>query len=242
MFSCSSQSESNVTQSSAGLKAKKELAAESELYTGPQYRNAFANPKDTSLPNILLIGDSISIGYTVEVRKKLRGHADVFRIPANGRYASYGEKNLKKWLGDKKWDVIHFNWGLWDICYRHNESKEQGHRDKIRGKLTATPKQYKTSMENIVAQLLRSKAKLIWCNTTPVPKFEAGRKVGDALKYNAIANEVMSRHDIAINDLHAHASLKLPAIMKKRGDVHFTKKGYSYLAEKVSAEIRRACK
>lgn len=221
---------------------KSKLADRSELYTGKEYRKAFANPKDTALPNVLLIGDSISIGYTVDVRKKLKGKADVFRIPTNGKYASYGEKNLKKWLGKTKWDVIHFNWGLWDICYRHPESKAQGHRDKVRGKLTATPEEYKKSMENIVTQLKKTDAKLIWCTTTPVPEFEAGRKQGDEVKYNTIAAKIMKDNNIAINDLYSYALLKLPAIQKKKGDVHFTSQGYAYLAEKVAAEIENSLK
>ena len=37
-----------------------------------------------NLPNVLLIGDSISIGYTLPVRVALMGEANVFRIPENG--------------------------------------------------------------------------------------------------------------------------------------------------------------
>ena len=95
-----------------------DLASKDELYEGKEFANAFADPKDDpDLPNVLLIGDSISNAYTVGVRKLLVRKADVFRIPSNGKYASFGNKNLDKWLGNRKWDVIHFNWGLWDICY-----------------------------------------------------------------------------------------------------------------------------
>ena len=69
------------------------------------------------LPRVLLIGDSISIGYTVPVRELLKGKANVHRIPANGGPTTNGLANLKKWLGDSKWDVIHFNWGLHDLKY-----------------------------------------------------------------------------------------------------------------------------
>ena len=49
-------------------------------------RSAFANPKDSpDLPNVLLIGDSISIGYTPYVRRLLQGKADVYRIRGNGK-------------------------------------------------------------------------------------------------------------------------------------------------------------
>ena len=217
------------------------LASKDELYTGKEYSDAFVMPNDDPhLPNVLLIGDSISIGYTVEVRKLLKGKADVFRIPTNGKYASYGCENLDKWLGTRKWDVIHFNWGLWDICYRNPQSKNQGHRDKVNGTLTATPDQYRESMENIITCLKKTNAKLIWCTTTPVPEFEEGRKTGDEIKYNEIAGKIMKEHGIVINDLHSHALLKLPEIQKKKGDVHFTSQGYAYLAEKVAHEIELA--
>ncbi|GAA4444690.1 hypothetical protein GCM10023156_03340 [Novipirellula rosea] len=218
-----------------------ELASKDELYTGKEFSNAFANPQDDpDLPNVLLIGDSISIGYTVDVRKRLSGKADVFRIPSNGKYAAFGSENLDKWLGKRKWDVIHFNWGLWDICYRNPKSKTQGHRDKVDGTLTASPDQYRESLQQIVARLKQTDATLIWCATTPVPEFEAGRKVGDEIKYNLIAESIMKKNGIRINDLHAHALQGLPEIQKQKGDVHFTSQGYAYLAARVALEIASA--
>jgi hypothetical protein len=220
-----------------------ELASKDELYTGEEYSKAFAMPKDNpDLPNVLLIGDSISIGYTVDVRKLLKGKADVFRIPSNGQASEFGLRNLDKWLGTRKWDVIHFNWGLWDIAYRNPVSKSQGHRDKVNGKLTATPEQYRENIEQIVVKLEKTNAKLIWCATTPVPEGEDGRKVGDEIAYNKIAAEIMKKHGIETNDLHAHAVLELPTIWEKKGDVHFTKKGYAHLAEKVAESISTSLK
>ena len=67
------------------------------------------------LPRVLLIGDSISIGYTVTVRELLGGTANVHRIPENGRDTEHGLKQLDTWLGDQPWELIHFNFGLHDI-------------------------------------------------------------------------------------------------------------------------------
>ena len=69
---------------------------------------------DPSLPRVLLIGDSVSRAYTRTVRKELRGIANVHRAPANCGPTSTGLKKIDVWLGDGKWDVIHFNFGIHD--------------------------------------------------------------------------------------------------------------------------------
>ena len=67
------------------------------------------------LPRVLLIGDSISIGYTLPTRELLDGKANVHRIPTNGGPTTRGLEQLDRWLGDSRWDVIHFNFGLHDL-------------------------------------------------------------------------------------------------------------------------------
>ena len=220
------------------LPAQVRLADKAELYAGKEYRQAFANPTDDpALPRVLLIGDSISIGYTVPLRKLLHGKANVHRISENGQATDFGKNRLQQWLGDKKWDLIHFNWGLWDLCYRNPESKSQGHRDKIHGTLSITPEQYRANLQALVVELKKTGARLIWCETTPVPDGEVGRVLGSEIEYNRIAREVMEKHGVAIDDLHAHAARRLPEIQEKPGDVHFTAEGYAYLAEHVAERI-----
>jgi len=58
------------------------------------------------LPRVLLIGDSISIGYTVPVREMLKGKANVHRIPANGGPTTNGLAHIDEWLGEGRWDLI----------------------------------------------------------------------------------------------------------------------------------------
>ncbi len=197
-------------------------------------------PADTpAMPRVLLIGDSISIGYTKPTRQLLAGKAEVHRVPGNAGHTGMGLAGLPKWLDEKhgKWDVIHFNWGLWDLCYRNPQSKVQGHRDKVNGKLTHTPEQYAANLEQIVTRLEQTGAKLIFATTTPVPKGEAGRKVGDDAKYNAVALDVMKRHGVRINDLHAVMSPHMKQHQVGPGNVHFTPEGSKLLAEHVAAGI-----
>ncbi|MBB3207647.1 hypothetical protein FHS27_003472 [Rhodopirellula rubra] len=93
------------------------------------------------------------------------------------------------------------------------------------------------NLEKIGARLRETDAKLIWCATTPDPEFEVGRNVGDEIKYNRTAESIMKKNDIAINDLPTYALQRLPVIQIEKGDVHFTKPGYAYLAEQVASEI-----
>ncbi len=75
------------------------------------------------LPRVLLIGDSISIGYTLKVRDLLKDQANVHRISTNGGATDFGLEKIKSWLGDSKWEVIHFNWGLHDIKASKDKNK-----------------------------------------------------------------------------------------------------------------------
>lgn len=64
---------------------------------------------EPGLPRVLLIGDSVSGGYTLATRKLLAGKANVHKAPENCGPTGNGLKKLDIWLGDGHWDVIHFN-------------------------------------------------------------------------------------------------------------------------------------
>ncbi|MEQ1862652.1 MAG: SGNH/GDSL hydrolase family protein [Chthoniobacteraceae bacterium] len=188
------------------------------------------------LPRVLIIGDSISIGYTLPTRELLKGVANVHRIPTNGSSSDAGLKNLDAWLATggagKKWDAIHFNWGLHDLKHLKD------------GKLDLTGPQvnaidaYAKNLSAIVAKLKTTGAKLIWATTTPVPAGSDGRVPGDEVKYNAAAAGVMKAEGVAIDDLHAVVVAK-PDTQREK-NVHFTDEGSKALAGQVAAEIRKA--
>lgn len=181
------------------------------------------------LPRVLLIGDSISIGYTVATRKLLEGKANVHRIPANGGPTKNGVANIAKWLGTSKWDVIHFNWGIHDLKFMPD------------GKRQIEPSDYEANLRSLVATLKATGAKLIWATTTSIPDGELspGRKFGQVPEYNAIAAKVMAENGVAIDDLNAHITPNL-ATMQNARDVHYTGAGSEHLAKKVAEEIGRA--
>jgi acyl-CoA thioesterase-1 len=184
---------------------------------------------DPKLPRVLLIGDSISMGYTLPTRKLLAGKANVHRIPENGGPTSNGTAKLSKWLGDGKWDVIHFNWGLHDIKL----DKDDKHQVPI--------EQYEKNLRELVQQLKATKAKLIWASTTPVPegKVSPPRKNSDVLAFNAVARKVMMENGVAIDDLYDFVAPKLDKLQQPV-NVHFKPEGSNALAERVATSIQEA--
>lgn len=190
-----------------------------------------------NLPKVLIIGDSISIGYTPYVKELLKNKAVVRHNEGNAQHTGTGLEKLDLWIGETKWDVIHFNWGLWDLCYRQPDSKVYGNRDKVNGTLTTTLDQYEKNLNQLVIRLKKTGASLIWAHTTVVPEGEAGRFVGDDEKYNEAARKVMERHGVTINDLHALTKRFSSDLFVKPGDVHYTEEGYKKIAEQVANEI-----
>jgi lysophospholipase L1-like esterase len=190
-------------------------------------------------PKALILGDSISIGYTKPVVELLRGKADVHRPNANCGSTLAGLEKLDKWIEGGPWKVIHFNWGLHDLCYRNPDSKAQGNRDKINGKISVPLEQYQKNIETLVERLEKTGAKLIFATTTVVPEGETGRFAGDDVKYNAAAEAVMKKHGISIDDLHALSKTFAPGLFQSPGNVHYKPEGYQKLAEQVAASIAR---
>jgi len=193
------------------------------------------------LPRVLLIGDSISIGYTLDVRKLLEGKANVHRIPTNGGPTPNGLANLTAWLGDKKWDVIHFNWGLHDIKFIVGDDKTKIVPAETAGAThQVSLADYEKNLTALVAQLKATGAKLLWCSTTPVVPGTPGRTPEDVVKYNEAAARVMKAAGVATDDLYAHALPRLGDGNQLPTNVHYSPAGSKMLAEKVAAEITAA--
>jgi len=181
---------------------------------------------DPKLPRVLLIGDSISIGYTIPVQKLLKGRVNVHRIPDNGGPTTNGLAKLPQWLGKGRWDVIHFNWGLHDLKIMADDQRQ------------VPPEAYEKNLRELVLQLKATGAALIWATTTPVPagKLSPPRNADDVPAYNAIARKIMDENQIAIDDLYSFALPQLSKIQRPM-NVHFTPEGSTALAGQVATSI-----
>ncbi|MAD23748.1 MAG: G-D-S-L family lipolytic protein [Verrucomicrobiales bacterium] len=192
------------------------------------------------LPRVLLIGDSISIGYTIPVRKLLKGKVNLHRIPTNGGPTIKGLEQIDAWIGKKKWDVIHFNWGLHDLKYMGPNGENLFPKEKG-GKVQVALLEYEKNLERLVHRLSKTGAKLIWRNTTPIPPGSKGRYVGDSIRYNSAASRVMIRHGIPTHDLFTLSRERMKEIMRP-ANVHYTEEGSKVLAESVAEVILEALK
>lgn len=172
---------------------------------------------DPALPRVLIIGDSVSRGYTLAVRKVLEGKANVHRAPANCGPTKMGLEKLDVWLGQGKWDVIHFNFGIHD---------------------RATPlEDYRDRLGKIVDRLSGTGARLIWATTTPIPDVPETKQTSSSIvERNAIAAEIMKGKGVVINDLFAAITPHLATLQNPK-DVHFNSAGYDFLGEKVGSAI-----
>ncbi len=185
---------------------------------------------DPDLPRVLLIGDSISVGYTLPVREKLAGEANVHRAMQNCGPTSRGVEHLDEWLGDGDWDVIHFNFGLHDIKIMEDTGEHQVPIDE-----------YEDNLEEMVARMKQTGADLVWASTTPVPENVQGpeRDPQDVVRYNEVAAAIMREHSVTIDDLYEFALPQLEVIQKPQ-NVHFTPEGSEVLARQVAESIRQA--
>ncbi|HOX06747.1 MAG TPA: SGNH/GDSL hydrolase family protein [Planctomycetota bacterium] len=192
------------------------------------------------LPNVLIIGDSISLGYMDQVKKLLKDKANVVHPPCNCQDSGTGAKNIEAWLGKTKWDVVHFNFGIWDTHLLDN-GKLVSDRSKHKAedlKRRHTTEQYVANLGKVLAALEKSGAKLIWASTTPYVSYgEDTRLLLE--KNNAAAKELMDKRGVAVNDLHALALPKLKEWQSKDG-CHFTGPGSAELGKQVAAAISDA--
>jgi len=190
------------------------------------------------LPKVLIIGDSISNGYMPYVQKTLKEKAVVIHNRGNAQHTATGLRMLDSWLGDTKWDVIHFNWGLGDM-YGWRFSKDG-----------LSPGLYEKRLEKLVIRLKKTEARLVWGTTTPIcpeaektmrNNFKREVRINPAVEqqYLDAALRVMKKHNIRVNDLHALIAPELKKYARAADNVHYTDKGYEKLGKQVAASIEK---
>jgi hypothetical protein len=170
---------------------------------------------DPKLPRVLLVGDSHSINYTVKVRKKLKGIANVHRVLGDCGGSLSGVKNIGRWVNLEHWDLIHFNFGFAD-------------QDAIASGTMSLHK-YAQNIREIVFYLKQTKAKLVWSSTYPTKPREV------ALEMNKAANKTMVANNIFINDIYAKA---LPYVNLDQKNNELSEDAFDDMGDSVANAIK----
>jgi hypothetical protein len=200
----------------------------------------FTAPVNPNLPSALIIGDSISISYTLPVRQRLEGVANVIRPVANCESTLTILEKLDRWLGKTKWAVIHFNAGLHDLEHVQSEGAVPGKQVMVpveKGPRWVPIDSYRSNLQKIVERLKKTGARLIFATTTPVPVGARSRVPEDVARYNEAALDVMRKNGVEIDDLNS-AVVQSAYRFQKPQDVHFYQEGSEILADYVAATIK----
>ena len=155
------------------------------------------------MKKIVLLGDSIRMGYDKYVKESLSGVAEVYYPSENCRFAEYMLRYFHVWKENDKWpddvDLIHWNAGLWDVL----ELFDDGPLTSIEYYAEAIARIYKRM------RLFYPSAKIVFATSTPVleDKYGEGAKRHNAIieKYNEAAVKALSSTDALINDLYSLA-------------------------------------
>ncbi|MBI3942699.1 MAG: SGNH/GDSL hydrolase family protein [Chloroflexi bacterium] len=180
--------------------------------------------------SVMIIGDSISNGYTPFVRELLAGKEIDIEYQSNGDSAQL-LVGVPDWIAEKKLSLIHFNCGLHALRFFRSSQAYQ------------EPLEIYTAHLGAAARWLKAHtpAKLVWASITPVITeritLDYIRFEKDVLAYNAAAKKIMDALEIPINDLHQVLMQAGVAECLGPDGVHMTDKGNAYLSQAVATTI-----
>lgn len=226
-------------------------------------RGAPPSPANTSLPQYLILGDSVSHGYSINggLVSTLLSDKLFEAVPVNaGGGGQCGDTDrgllcLRAWIGTNatRFDLVSFNWGLHDLS-----------SSTWTGPPNVPLVNYTRNLRNITRLLRRrlSSAKLLFITTTPVPdsrQLSPPRNESTVLEYNLAAKKVMSEEKIPVLDIWAWTDsicggdpyIECPAgcaekpggeeenCMQRKNNVHFWPQGYKYIVKAIVAAAKK---
>ena len=198
-------------------------------------------PKPSPMKRVLLLGDSIRLGYEPFVRELLTDKAHVLAPIENCQHTVHHLMNFWNWVAPVQPDIIHLNAGLWDT-----RRVTPGGPDNI-----IPVEIYARNVRRLV-ELIRehTRARLLWATTTPVnmadyvrgnaQRGNAGRHGPDIATYNSAALDIMRELHVPVNDLHDYVVRTGPATLLADDGIHYTPIGYAKLAAEVAQALQAA--
>lgn len=189
------------------------------------------------MKNVILLGDSIRIGYCNYVKEELKDIANVVFPDDNSRFTQYTFANLFSWLAlvdnPEEIDVIHWNNGLWDVVHFNGDDLPLN-----------TTEQYFDTLRRICRKMKEKapNAKIIFATMTPInedwiqgPNY---RIQDEVIKYNGVARGLMKEQGIEINDLFKLLDEQPESYFIDQ--CHLKPEGYQLVARQVSDVIRKS--
>lgn len=184
------------------------------------------------MKKVLLLGDSIRMGYQGYIRELLKDKCEVYYDEAdNGRFTAYTLWQANQMFKNYgKFDVVHWNNGYWDM------NVEAPMIDAM------TPiDEYVHFLKRIIGEIRRNGAEIIFATTTPVlDKGSALDNTGIAMEisydndwviqYNTAAKKLMAEENITVNDLY-ELMHKGKNYYKCPDRLHLTDEGYRLCAK-----------
>ena len=183
---------------------------------------------------LLLLGDSIRLGYAPLVKQKLGDSVEVFSFSTNGGDTETTLKNLEKWLKEAKPDVVTFNNGLHDLKF---DKTSKTHQVSI--------EQYRKNLAMILAKIQKVTPKVLFVNTSPIGDARhAERKAAfdrfdaDVVKFNTAAQQVMTDNKVPIFDMYDLIQKTDPEKMLIKDGTHYTNEAKEIQANALIARLR----
>lgn len=191
------------------------------------------------MKKVLLLGDSIRMGYDDDLKALLAGKCEVFYdAEDNGRFAAYTLWQMNQMFKNfGPFDVVHWNNGYWDM---NIEPPMQTPMHPI--------DEYVHFLRRIIGEIRANGAKIIFATTTPILSAgEAADNTGTNAKsisynnewvkeYNAAAKALMAQEKVTVNDLYA-LCLTDPNYYKCEDMLHLTAEGYRRCAAQAAELI-----
>lgn len=192
--------------------------------------------------NLVMIGDSISLGYTNYVIKGLCGeyNADHAHYPkeiadgqaVNARGTTFTIAHIDEWLAEEpaQLDVITWNNGLWNAL--------DPAQDTFHGPNATDDATYEADLITIGNRLKATGARVIFFTTTDVPGTAglSDRIPGRDLVLNDIAMRVLPPMGIEVHDLNA-LTRSNPQWHPATDLIHFTDAGYAAIGALIVQKV-----
>lgn len=182
------------------------------------------------MKKILLLGDSIRMGYQESVKKELGSSFDCRFSAENGRFAKFTLNELdrifEECCKDGNPDLIHWNNGLWDsaiVC------REDG--------IFTDPDEYEKYMRLLIRELRKRSGKVVFATTTPVRSGSLNQKLEYIRCLNARILPVMKSENIPVNDLYSFVEPEMETLIGP-DCIHLTESGRAKVGKEVADFIR----